>query len=261
MNKDLKNYILALAEKKLRNSGKRNLMDFRNLVVETGISKNAEGSARVRLGKTMVLAGVKMSIGTPYPDTPNKGNLICSAELNPIADNEFEPGPPREGAIELSRVVDRGIREGDVVDFEKLCITEGEKVWNIFVDIYVFNNDGNLIDACGIAAISALKSARMPKLDKEGKVLHGEWSDERVPFKKTTIPTTFAKIDNTLIVDPDKTEEEVMSARLTITCSEKEVNAMQKGGSGGFTVKEIEKCVEESFKIREKIVGIIKKIK
>jgi len=36
----------------------RNLLDFRDLTIETNISNKAEGSARVRLGKTEVLAGV-----------------------------------------------------------------------------------------------------------------------------------------------------------------------------------------------------------
>ncbi|PIU63185.1 RNA-binding protein [archaeon CG07_land_8_20_14_0_80_38_8] len=257
----MKNYILELAEKNKRNTGNRGLNDFRELKIETGISVNAEGSAKVQLGETIVIAGVKMDIGTPYPDTMNKGNLICTGELAPISDPDFEPGPPDSRAIELARVVDRGIRESDAVDFEKLCITEGEKVWNVYVDFYVLNNDGNLIDACGLAAIAALKVARMPKLNEEGKVVHGEWSKEKIPFKKIPIPTTFVKIGNHIMVDPDKDEEENLDARLTVTCSESEINALQKGGEGGLKLEEIELCLTKSFKIREKIVESIAKLK
>lgn len=261
MRENIKSYILSLAEKKLRNYENRNLKGFRNMTVETSVSKNAEGSALVRLGNTAVIAGVKMGTGEPYPDTPNKGNLICGVELSPISDAEFEPGPPREDAIELGRVVDRGIRESGAVDFEQLVVKAGEKVWNVFVDVYVLNNDGNLIDACGIAALAALKNARMPKLDEENKVIIGEWTDKKVPFVNMTIPTTFVKIGKVILPDPDKEEESVSNARLTVTCSDENVNAMQKGGTGGFTVKEIEQCVSESFKIREKIVETIKKVK
>jgi exosome complex component RRP42 len=35
----------------------RGLEEFRNLTIETGISKNAEGSARVKLGNTEVIVG------------------------------------------------------------------------------------------------------------------------------------------------------------------------------------------------------------
>ncbi|MBN1923362.1 MAG: exosome complex protein Rrp42 [Nanoarchaeota archaeon] len=261
MSQDVKNYIIELAKKNKRNTDNRGLEEFRNVIIESGVSKNAEGSAKVSIGDTIVMAGVKMSIGTPYPDTPNKGNLICSGELSPISDPDFEPGPPREDAIELSRVVDRGIRESEAVDFEKLCIVEGEKVWNIFVDFYILNNAGNLIDACGLASIAALKTARMPKLDEEGNVVLGEWTDEKVPFKRVPIPITFVKIEDKIMVDPDNEEEKCASARLTVTCSDKEINALQKGGEGGFTLEEVGNCLTKSFKIREKIVEVIKGIK
>ena len=265
MNKELRNYILSLAEKKLRNN-KRALNEFRPVSVETGVSKNAEGSAMVRIGNSVAIAGVKMDIGKPFSDTPNKGNLMCGAELSPISDSDFEPGPPGENAIELSRVIDRGIRESGAIDLEKLCIVKGKQVWNIFIDIYIFNNDGNLIDTCGLAAIAALKSAKIPKLEKkkgekEYRVVLGEWSKEKMPIKELPIPITFAKIGNNLIADPDKDEEEVSDARITITCTDKNVNAMQKGGAGAFNPKEIESCVEESFKIREKLTELIKTIK
>ena len=71
--------------------------------------EKAEGSARVLLGKTEVLVGVKVETGEPFPDTPNEGVLTVNAELVPIASPNFEAGPPNEDSIELARVVDRGI--------------------------------------------------------------------------------------------------------------------------------------------------------
>jgi exosome complex component RRP42 len=260
MNDDLKKFVLELAQKNKRNYGTRGIDEFRNLIIETNVSKNAEGSAKVTLGKTVVIAGVKMEIGTPYADNPNEGTLICSGELTPIADNAFEPGKPGEEAIELSRVVDRGIRESKSVDFEKLCIVPAEKAWNILVDFYIWNNDGNLIDACGIAAIAALKVARMPKLDKDNKIISGEWSDQKVPFLKTPIPTTFFKIGDKIFADADRDEQEVAEARLTITSTGDRINSLQKGGSGAFTVSEIEECLAKSFKIKDKILDVINKV-
>ena len=48
-------------------------------------------------------------------------------ELVPFASPMFESGPPREDAIELARVVDRGIRHSEIVDKKKLCITPGKE--------------------------------------------------------------------------------------------------------------------------------------
>jgi len=50
----------------------RELNEFRDLSIETGVSKNADGSARVKIGNTEVLVGVKMNVGTPYSDSPGK---------------------------------------------------------------------------------------------------------------------------------------------------------------------------------------------
>ena len=125
----------------------RKTEEFREILVETGVSKNAEGSARVKIGNTEVIVGIKMSVGTPYPDSPNKGNLMTTAELLPLSSPRFESGPPKFEAIELGRIIDRGVRESKFIEFEKLCIKEGEKVWTVFIDIYSINDDGNLLDA------------------------------------------------------------------------------------------------------------------
>ena len=107
--------------------------EFREIKIETGISNKAEGSAKVKIGNTEVIVGVKMDIAEPYPDSPDKGNLMVTAELLPMSNVKYEYGPPRFEAIELGRLVDRGIRESKYINFEKLCIKKGEKVWGIFL--------------------------------------------------------------------------------------------------------------------------------
>src|SRR3989475_5769382 len=117
----------------------RALDEPRKLSLERAFVKTAEGSARVKLGNTDVLVGIKMSVGEPYPDTPNTGVLSTSVELIPMASPTFEAGPPRPEAIELARGVDRGIRESKMVSMEKLCITPKEKVWILFMHIHVLD--------------------------------------------------------------------------------------------------------------------------
>src|SRR4030066_1930553 len=134
----------------------RGLTDYREFTIEEGLIERAEGSARIRLGKTEVLVGVKIETGEPFPDTPNDGVLTVNAELVPFASPNFEPGPPDENSIELARIVDRGIRESHMIDTSKLCIEPGKNVFVVFVDVYVLNHDGNLIDASALAAVAAL---------------------------------------------------------------------------------------------------------
>ncbi len=98
----------------------RTLTDYREFTIEQGVIEKAEGSARVFLGKTQILVGVKVETGEPFPDTPNEGVMTVNAELVPLASPTYETGPPDETSIELARIVDRGIRESKAIDTEKL---------------------------------------------------------------------------------------------------------------------------------------------
>jgi exosome complex component RRP42 len=242
----------------------RRLDQYRELVIETGFVTSAEGSARVRLGDTAVVAGVKMDVGEPFADTPDEGVLMVNAEFVPLASPEFEPGPPGEDAVELARVVDRAIRESKCIDFRQMCITEGEKVWMVFVDLDILDDAGNLIDAAGIAAVAALLTARIPKLKEDRKVDYGVWSEKKLPMTGIPVSTTFAKINGRIVADPGYAEWQALDARLTIGTVDKEgkifLSSIQKGGPDGLTADEIEyiieKAVEKGDEIRKKLKAI-----
>ena len=105
-----KNHIVKGLNKGVRLDG-RKTEDYREVELEYGVSKTAEGSAKVKIGDTEVIAGAKLLVGTPYPDAPDTGTLMVNAELLPLSSPRFESGPPSIEAIELARVVDRGIRK------------------------------------------------------------------------------------------------------------------------------------------------------
>ncbi|VVB82541.1 Exosome complex component Rrp42 [uncultured archaeon] len=247
------------------NQGKRfdgrGLDEFRELTIETGISKKAEGSARVKLGNTEVLVGVKMDVSEPYPDSKDKGNLMVTAEFLPLSSPRYEPGPPIFDSIELARVIDRGIRESKFIDLKKLCIKEGEKVWTVFIDIYTINADGYLMDAAGIGAIAALKSAKIPEYNEEtGKTVFGEWTDKSVPLsKELPISLTVHKIGNSLIVDPTQEEEDISETRITICSSDGIIHSMQKGNKKELTVDEFNKILDIVEKTEREIFKKIEK--
>jgi exosome complex component RRP42 len=235
---------------------------FRDLVIEKGVSKKAEGSVRVKLGDTEVIVGVKVAIGEPYPDSQDKGNLMVTAEMSPLSSPRIELGPPKFPAIELGRVIDRGIRESHVIDLKKLCIKEGEKVWTVFIDIYAMNDDGNLLDAAGIGALAALKVAKLPKYDeKEDKILYDQPDIDMPLTGVNPIAITVHRVGDSLLVDPTREEEDLSKTRLTIGISDGRISSMQKGDSGTLTAEEIDKAVEmaedawkELFKKLEKQV-------
>jgi len=231
----------------------RKFDEFRELRVTTNFVPRAEGSAEVRLGNSRVLVGVKIEEGEPFPDTPNSGILTTNSELLPMASPTFESGPPNEDSIELARVVDRGIRESKMIDLEKLVIEPGKKVWVVFVDIHVLDFDGNLIDASAIGAVAALIESKVPA-SKIGL------SDFPLPINHVPVMVTSAKIGSSLVVDPNLEEEEVATARISVSTDENgNIVAMQKGLGGSITEEELFIAIDNSIKvgkdIRKRVLG------
>jgi len=252
-----RDYITKLAEQGKRIDG-RNFDHYRKIEIETGIVNKAEGSARVHIGNTQVLVGIKMDVGEPFPDSPNMGVLSTAAELVPLASPDFESGPPREDAIELARVVDRGVRESEVVEVEKLVITPGEKVWVLFIDIHILDYDGNLFDAASLGALAALSTTIVPAKRFE----LGE--DYPLPMIEPPISCTAVKINNVVLFDPCYDEEVIADVRLTVATDHNgDIRAMQKGLNGSLTKKEIEKvkkgALDNGQEIRKKLMHSIGK--
>ncbi|MCW4018815.1 MAG: exosome complex protein Rrp42 [Candidatus Bathyarchaeota archaeon] len=237
----------------------RALTDFREFKIEQGVIGKAEGSARVHLGNSDVLVGVKVETGEPFPDTPNDGVMTVNAELVPLASPTYEPGPPDESSIELARIVDRGIRESKAINTAKLCIEPGKKVFVVFVDVYVLNYDGNLIDTAALAAMSALMNTKMPNYEvKDGEVKIKQGYTP-LPIRSHPITVTVAKIGDNLLVDPGLEEEQVIDARLTLAINDEgNICAIQKGLAGFFSPQQI---IDASKIAQEKAAELRKKLK
>lgn len=246
LENQIKAHVLELAAAGKRMDG-RKLDEGRTPQIEIGIIERADGSAKVTMGKTQIIAGVIVGKGTPYPDTPNKGALSVNSELLPCADSSFESGRPSDESIELSRVVDRGIRESEAIDMEKLCIVEGEHVYMVYVDLWVLDSDGNLIDAAGTAALAALLNTKHRKVKIVDDV--AELQEERVqlPIQEKPVPVTTVKIGDKLFLDTTSEEEDALDSRITVSTDTKgAIRAMQKGGEGTFTQAEIETAIKYS---------------
>lgn len=241
----------------------RGLNETRPIEIEVNVIKKASGSAWVKLGKTEVVAGVKVETGEPFEGLENSGALIITAEVLPIASPHIEPGPPDEETIELARVVDRGVRESEMLDLSKLVLIPGKIVYTIFVDCSIINVDGNLFDATSYAVVAALSSCKLPVFEiKDDKVVDTGRTQEP-PITTTPISVTTVKIGDNLLLDPNIEEEACMDARLTITTNSKgSIVAMQKGLKGYFTVDEVKniagKARTTGEDIRAKLQELIK---
>jgi exosome complex component RRP42 len=239
----LKAHIVEALNKGIRFDG-RKLDELRKMEVKTGIINTSEGSATVKIGETEVIAGIKMSIEKPYPDSPGEGTIMVEAELLPLSSPSFEPGPPDIRSVEMARVVDRGIRESKTIDMKDLCIDKGEKAWSVSIDVLSVNYAGNLIDAFGLAALLALRNAKFPEY-KDGAIDYHKKTDRKLLLKRMPIPVTVYKIGNNLIVDPTVEEEGAVDVRLTVTSTEDgRLCALQKGEDGELSTDDIAKMIE-----------------
>jgi len=240
-----RDYLTQLAKDGKRADG-RGFDQFRDVSIRTRYIQQAEGSARVKLGGTEVVVGIKMAMGTPYPDAPNDGTLTSSAELRPIASADFEIGPPSPGSIEVARVVDRGIRESKCIDFAALCIKPKEKIWMTWLDMHAVDYDGNLFDAASLGCIAALKTSTVPASKVTGIEGVGPLADFPMPIKDVPIMVTAIKLGGRILFDPTSIEEKVGGPRLSTSFDrDGNIRAMQKGLGGSFTSDEVREIVRK----------------
>jgi exosome complex component RRP42 len=216
----------------------------------------------VKWGDTVVLAGVKAQLGTPFPDTPNDGVITVNLELSPISSPSYESGPPGPLAIEVARVVDRGIRESKIIPMKdpKLCVVPGKTVWILFIDVYILDDGGNLIDVSALAAMAALANTRlkMVKIDEETEEVTLLEETEPLPRNGCVASLTYVKIGDLILYDPNLVEDRGKSARFSVAITDEGlICSMQKGETGIFLEEEIVAILEKASNSVKGLIEII----
>ncbi|MBD3254114.1 MAG: hypothetical protein GF383_03435 [Candidatus Lokiarchaeota archaeon] len=155
----------------------------------------------------------------------------------------------------MARVVDRGIRHADCIQTKKLCIKEKEAVYIIFVDMYVINYAGNLIDCGGVSALASLISAQIPegKYGENGPEWTGNYLTGKDLVNELPLVVTFGKIDDLIFLDPSLPEELVSDGKISISCTEKNITSIQKSGSATFTFEEVSELGNKALEISRKL--------
>ncbi|EEF31262.1 exosome complex component RRP45A [Ricinus communis] len=264
MSVNEKKFIESALDSDLRIDG-RNSHEFRKLTIKFG---REDGSSEVQLGQTHVMGFVTSQLVQPYRDRPNEGSLSIFSEFSPMADPSFEPGRPGESAVELGRIIDRGLRESRAVDTESLCVLAGKLVWAIRIDLHILDNGGNLVDAANIAALAALLTFRRPECTLGGEdgqqvIVHPPEVKEPLPLIVHHLPiaVTFAffSSEHTMVVDPTHNEEAVMTGRMTVTVNANgDICSIQKAGGEGVMQSRIMHCLRVASRNAESITKKIK---
>ncbi|GAB2301166.1 hypothetical protein Dimus_035199 [Dionaea muscipula] len=230
----------------LRCDGRRRLT-YRPLYVETGVIPQANGSARVRMGETDVIATVKAELGKPSPSQPDKGKVFIHVDCSSTAAPMFEGRGGEEFSSELSVALQRCLLgsnsgAGAGIDRASLCIAEGKICWDLYVDGLVVGSDGNVLDALGAAIKAALSNTGLPRVHvtvaaPDGEQPEVDVSDEEfLQFDTSGIPVivTLTKVGRHYIVDATTEEESQMSSAISISINKKGhiCGLTKRGGTG-----------------------------
>merc|ERR1712136_462769 len=109
--------------------------DFRHLELETGVVSNTNGSARVRLGETDVLVGVKAELGEPNPSAPRHGRLEFFVDCSANATPEFEGRGGEELANQIAKFLHQAYSSSDSLNLTDLCVLPNLQCWVLYIDI------------------------------------------------------------------------------------------------------------------------------
>lgn len=244
-----KDFLQNQLEKGERLDG-RGMNDWRDVRVEKGVLDSAEGSALAEIGGTKVIAGVKFDMMTPFADRPDEGVFMTGAEFVPFASPVFEPGPPSEESIELARVVDRGIRSAEVIDVKSFFIEDG-KVLGLFIDLWVLDHQGNLMDTAALAACGALVDTKLPKVEEGAIVREESAGPMKMEYKPLT--TSFIKVGNHFLMDPAVDEEHAKDMAITLGTVEGKISSIQKTGSEGISRDKVLELADIAFEKSEEL--------
>ncbi|XP_064636939.1 exosome complex component RRP43-like [Lineus longissimus] len=250
-------YYRKFLEQDIRPDG-RDLGEIRPTLLNLGSITTANGSALVKLGNTSVVCGIKAELASPKPEEPNKGFIVPNVDLSPLCSSRFRPGPPSEQAQVCSQFVMDLIENSKCLCAEDLCILKGKLVWVLYCDLLCLNYDGNILDACLIALMAALKTTTLPEttVDEETeKVQTFPGKRKQLLIHHHPISTSFAVFDDEIIfTDPTDEEECLATGVVTIATVENgDVCAVHKPGGSMMNDGKLSDCIDRA-KLRGKEV-------
>ncbi|XP_063331586.1 exosome complex component RRP45 [Pelmatolapia mariae] len=245
LSKCERDFLLKAIEEKKRLDG-RQTYDYRKIKISFGTDY---GCCFVDLGQTRVMAQVSCELVAPKENRPNEGIMFFNIELSPMASPGFEQGRQSELSVKLNRQLERCLRNSKCIDTESLCVVSGEKVWQIRVDVHTLNNDGNLMDAASIAAITALCHFRRPDVSAQGQEVTVYSPEERDPIPLSiyhmpiSVSFAFFQQGTYLLVDPCEREERVMDGLLVIAMNKhREICSIQSSGGIMLLKEQVMRC-------------------
>ncbi|MBS3156660.1 exosome complex exonuclease Rrp41 [Candidatus Woesearchaeota archaeon] len=218
-----------------RNDG-RKFDETREIKAEVGVIKNADGSAKFQIGKTIAIAAVygPRNLYPKFLQNPEKGMLRCNYNMLSFSvDERIRPGPSRRSK-EISLVTERAL--SPAVDLSTFT--------NAVVDVFV-----EIIQADAGTRCAGICAASMAL------------ADAGIPMRDLVAAVSVGKVGDKLVVDLNKLEEDyeggATDVPIAVLPRNGEISLLQMDGE--MEVKEIKEALEIGKKACEKIAEIQRK--
>ncbi|XP_038564433.1 exosome complex component RRP43 [Micropterus salmoides] len=243
----------------------RELSEFRPTTVNIGSISTADGSALVKVGNTTVICGIKAELTNPTVEAPGKGYIVPNVDLPPLCSSRFRPGPPGEQAQAASQFVADVIESSEVIQTEDLCVDRGKLCWVLYCDMICLDYDGNLLDACIIALLAALKNTQLPEVTVSTEMCTPEVNLEKrrgLHIHKHPVGASFCVFDDSImIVDPTAEEESLSTAQLTVVTDEEDrLCAVHKPGGTSLSGEKLQECISRARVRQREIQKLVNKV-
>jgi exosome complex component RRP41 len=206
--------------------------DLRPVRIESGVLKNAAGSAYVEWGSNKILAAVygPREALPKHTSDPEKAVIKCRYQMAPFSSLEEHgrTGPNRR-AIEISKVTKEV--------FENVIIRENFPGSEISIFVEVLQSDGGTRAAGITAAAVALAGSGIPMTD--------------IPYA-----VSIGKIGEHIVIDLNKIEDNYSDADVPIAISPRQDKILLLQMDGNMTREEVSKALsmaKESGKIITKL--------
>ncbi|KAJ8266682.1 hypothetical protein GJAV_G00133430 [Gymnothorax javanicus] len=240
----------------------RDLGEFRTTTLNIGSISTADGSALVKIGNTTVICGIKGELAAPPTDAPNHGYIIPNVDLPPLCSSKFRPGPPGEQAQAASQFIADVLESSEIILKEDLCLGKGKLCWVLYCDIMCLDYDGNLLDACLIALLAALKNVQLPEvsINKDTDLAEVDTDKKQhLNIAKHPVGSSFAIFDDSIvIVDPTAEEEVLSTATLTIVTDEDDkLSMLHKPGGTSLSSEKLQDCINRAVTRNHEISKLI----
>lgn len=216
----------------------RKFDETREMEAQVGIIKSADGSAMFRFGETIAIASVfgPKPLHPQHLQDPSKGLLRCRYDMLTFSVPERKrPGPSRR-SHEISKVTEWAL--SSMINLEDYP--------NTVVDVHIKILQANASTRCAGINAAALALA-----------------ESGVSMKELVSSVSMGKLDNQLVVDVDKNEEDYSEGEgatdipLAFLSKSKKVSLFQMDGN--ISSKDLLKAIEMGKKAAEKVYQVQKK--